>query len=249
MPQDTARIDFKEHLRQEHRIGKISEFLKEIVYGGNDGIVTTFAVVAGFAGAEMYATGTQVATVAVLLFGLANLFADATAMGLGAFLSSRSEQDVYNAVRARERHEIEHNPDFERRETIELLEDRGVTTEDANSFADLYQRYPDLMTDFMMNYEIGMSDPSDGSPALSGFATFIAFICFGVIPLFPYFVLDPAFHTFIISVIATFLALVLLGLVRWRVTQETVLRCVIETVGVGGVCAVVAYVVGIFFRL
>jgi VIT1/CCC1 family predicted Fe2+/Mn2+ transporter len=130
-----------------------------------------------------------------------------------------------------------------------LLEDRGVSTEDARHFADLYQRNPELMADFMMTYEIGMSDPSDGSPALSGVATFLSFVVFGVIPLFPYFVLDPTFTTFVVSVAATFGALVLLGLVRWRVTQETVLRCVTETVGVGGVCAIVAYTVGIFFRL
>lgn len=249
MPHDADRIDFHTHLTQEHKIGKVSEFLKEIVYGGNDGIVTTFAVVAGFAGAAMHEAGAGVATVAVLLFGLANLFADATAMGLGAFLSTRSEHDVYNSIRAKELHEINHNPEFERRETIELLEERGVSTEDANGFADLYQRNPELMADFMMSFEIGMSDPRDDSPVLSGVATFIAFIFFGVIPLIPYILMEPSDETFEISIIATFLALVMLGLVRWRVTQETVLRCVVETVSVGGICAIVAYTVGIFFRL
>ena len=47
----TLSRDFREHLATEHGIGRFSEFLREIVYGGNDGIVTTFAVVAGFAGA------------------------------------------------------------------------------------------------------------------------------------------------------------------------------------------------------
>ena len=59
----------------------LSGSLGEIVYGGNDGIVTTFAIVAGFAGASMHETGAAIGGVAVLLFGLANLFADATAMG------------------------------------------------------------------------------------------------------------------------------------------------------------------------
>lgn len=249
MPDKAARIDFAEHLRTEHRIGKVSEFLKEIVYGGNDGIVTTFAVVAGFSGAAMYEAGAEVATVAVLLFGLANLFADATAMGLGAFLSSRSEHDVYNSVRAKELNEIRTNPAFERRETVEILEDRGIPTEDAEAFAELYLRHPEHMADFMMRYEIGMSDPSDDSPARSGLATFLSFVFFGAIPLIPYFLLDPTETTFRISIAATFAALVMLGLVRWRVTSETVARCVTETVLVGGVCAVVAYTVGIFFRM
>jgi len=169
---------YKNHLRREHRVGNFSEFLKEIVYGGNDGIVTTFAVVAGFAGAGAEGAAT-IGSVAVLLFGLANLFADATAMGLGAFLSSRSERDVYQANRAIEVREIAENPDFERMEVIDLLQERGVSEADAKTFADLYQRNPDLMADFMMQYELGMADPRDDNPAMNGLATFLSFIVFG----------------------------------------------------------------------
>ena len=123
MTQDFAAA-LAEHKRHEHRIGRVQEFLKQIVYGGNDGIVTTFAVVAGFAGfgAEGAAA---IGGIAVLLFGLANLFADATAMGLGEFLSTRSEQDVYRATRAREMLEIESNPAFEKAEAVEVLTGRG----------------------------------------------------------------------------------------------------------------------------
>ena len=169
---------FSSHLRDEHRIGNLESFLKEIVYGGNDGIVTTFAIVAGFAGAGAEGAA-AVGGVAVLLFGLANLFADATAMGLGSFLSSRSEQDVYRATRTRELREIRENPDYERQETLEILEEKGVSDEDAAAFADILQRNPEVMADFMMQYEIGMSDPSDDDPAMNGLATFIAFVIFG----------------------------------------------------------------------
>ena len=101
------------------------------------------------------------------------------------------------------------------------------------------------MADFMMTYEIGMTDPSEESPALNGLATFAAFIFFGVVPLLPYFILEPVSSTFAISVWATFGALVALGLLRWRVTTETVTRCVGETVLVGGTCAAVAFAVGL----
>ena len=93
--------DLPRHLREAHGITTFQVNLRQIVYGGNDGIVTTFAIVAGFAGAG--ADGVmQIGGIAVILFGLANLFADATAMGLGEFLSSRSERDVYRATRRRE---------------------------------------------------------------------------------------------------------------------------------------------------
>ncbi|MEO1000267.1 MAG: VIT1/CCC1 transporter family protein [Pseudomonadota bacterium] len=240
-------FDLAAHKASEHRIGRLQEFLKEIVYGGNDGIVTTFAIVAGFAGAGAEGAA-AVGGVAVLLFGLANLFADATAMGLGAFLSVRSEQDVYRATRAKERGEIDRNPDLERAEMLEILGEKGVAPEDAEAMTAILLRNPELMTDMMMSYEIGMTDPSDDSPAMKGLATFIAFIVFGAVPLIPYFLLEPVTTTFYLSVVATGLALVALGLLRWHVTTETILRCVGETVLVGSICAAVAFGVGLGFR-
>lgn len=248
MPSDFSAT-YQAHLKDEHKISRLSENLKEIVYGGNDGIVTTFAIVAGFAGASMHETGAAIGGVAVLLFGLANLFADATAMGLGAFLSARSEQDVYDAERVKEVREIERNPEFERAEVVEILRERGVSAADAAAFADLYLRNPDLMADFMMQYEIGMSDPSDGSPAMEGLITFLSFIVFGAIPLLPYFFFAPTREMFNISVALTLLGLVLLGVVRWWASNERLARCVAETVAVGGTCAIVAYAVGLAFAL
>lgn len=235
-----------EHKGREHHISKMGEFLKQIIYGGNDGIVTTFAVVAGFAGAGAEGVA-QVGGIAVLLFGFANLFADATAMGLGEFLSARSEKDLYHSVRDKEIYEIIHNPEMERRETIEILSDKGMTIEDANGMADILERYPEYYGDFMMAYEIGMADPADENPAMNGLATFSSFIVFGVIPLIPYFVLEPVPATFNLSVFATFGALCILGLLRYMVIRDNILRCVGETVLVGGVCASVAYIVGLAF--
>ncbi|HSF95523.1 MAG TPA: VIT1/CCC1 transporter family protein [Thermohalobaculum sp.] len=235
--------EFREHLKTEHNLGRMSEFLREIVYGGNDGIVTTFAVVAGFAGAGAKGAAV-VGGIAVLLFGLANLFADATSMALGAFLSARSEADIYRSARARELDEIHRNPDLERAELVEILRTKNVPDPDIAAFADLYGRNPELLADFMMQNEIGMSDPTGGNPAQDALATFLAFLFFGAIPLIPYFLMEPDRATFHWSVFATFAALVLLGLLRWRVTAETAIRCVAETVAVGGICAAIAYLVG-----
>ncbi len=238
--------DFARHKRGEHQIGRLQEYLKQIVYGGNDGIVTTFAVVAGFAGfgAEGAAT---IGGIAVLLFGLANLFADATAMGLGEFLSSRSEQDVYRATREKELHEIKTNTEFEKAEVVEILTARGMGREDAQDIASTMSRNPEFMADFMMQYEIGMADPTDDGPAARGLMTFVSFIFFGSAPLLPYFFMDPVPATFTISILATFSALIALGSLRWHVTNETLARCVGETVLVGGICAAVAYLVGAAF--
>ncbi|MCB1353926.1 MAG: VIT1/CCC1 transporter family protein [Rhodobacteraceae bacterium] len=234
--------------RDGRGIGRAEEFLKQIVYGGNDGIVTTFAVVAGFAGYGAHGAA-ALGGIAVLLFGLANLFADATAMGLGEFLSSRSEQDVYRAARRKEEREIVRNPDRGWSEVIDILIARGMKWEDAHRIADVIVRNPAFMADFMMQYQVGMADPEESSPAARATMTFVSFIAFGSAPLLPYFLLGPDPATFRISAFATFAALVALGLLRWKVTSETLRRCVGETVLVGGICALVAYAVGLAFTV
>lgn len=229
--------------RVEHGVGGMQENLRQIVYGGNDGIVTTFAVVAGFAGAGLEGTA-QIGAIAVLVFGLANLFSDATAMGLGEFLSSRSERDVYTATRAGEVQRIRHEPASEYAEALEILGERGLAPAEARALADQLQKHPALMADFMMSYEFGMANPDDTSPAMNAVYTFVSFILFGAIPLVPYFLRPPDAGSFRLSVAATVLALGALGLLRWHATSERLWRAVGETVLIGGTCAVVAFAVG-----
>jgi VIT1/CCC1 family predicted Fe2+/Mn2+ transporter len=226
----------------------LPDFLREIVYGGNDGIVTTFAVVAGFAGAEAGGTA-AVGALAVLLFGLANLAADATAMGLGAFLSSRSARDLYRTRHARQMTALRLRPQHARRAVVDALRERDVGDDDAERVADVLVRNPAMMAEFILRVRDGLPDPGGESPALTGGATFLSFVLFGSIPLLPYFLLEPTTATFRLSVAATAAALVALGTLRWLVTRESFPRSVGETVLIGGICAVVAYTVGTAFRI
>lgn len=236
-------MDWQAHRREAHALGKTQEFLKQIVYGGNDGIVTTFAIVAGFAGAAAEGVA-QIGGLAVLVFGLANLFADAISMGLGEFLSLRSQHDLYRARRDAELREIARDPEQERMELFEILRQRGLPAGEADTTATILARHPNVMADLMMTYEFGMQDPDEENPALNGFFTFLSFVFFGAIPLLPYFLLAPDNRTFVLSVMATGLALTGLGMLRWNATGENLARSVGETVLVGTVCAVVAYTVG-----
>ena len=214
------------------------------MFGGNDGIVTTFAVVAGFAGAQ--AEGVLgIGTLAVLLFGFANLFADATSMGLGEFLSSRSQGDVYKKIRQQELTAIAERPDLEREEVLAILKHRGVSHADSTQFVEVLERNPEMMADFMMSYEFGLADPEDENPILNGIYIFLSFLTFGLVPLSPYLFLPAEPATFTLSVFATFAALFTLGFLRWYATLERLMACLMETVLVGGVCAVVAYGVGL----
>lgn len=238
-----GQMDWQAHRREAHSLGRTQEFLKQIVFGGNDGIVTTFAIVAGFAGAQAEGVA-QIGGVAVLVFGLANLFADAVSMGLGEFLSLRSQHDLYRKRRQSELREIAENPRQECREIYEILRQRGLPDAEAETTAGILARHPELMADLMMTYEFGMSDPDEDSPALNGVFTFASFVAFGAVPLLPYFFLEANPRTFVLSLVFTFFALVGLGLLRWSATGERLDRTVGETVLVGTICAAVAFAVG-----
>lgn len=241
-------FDLDEHLRKEHKRTPFAEYLREIVYGGNDGIVTTFAVVAGFAGAQRDPAASAVPIVSVLLFGLANLFADGLSMALGSFLSLHADQEVYRSEKAREHHEIIHEPGNEFEETIEILKRKQFTEKDATTLANIYRKNPKYWTEFMMKDELEMQNPEHEKPHLIAIVTFLAFTAFGFIPLVP-FVLRLGVNAFSISVWFTVFALLLLGFLRATVTQRKPLQGILETVLVGGISASVAYLVGSFFRI
>lgn len=225
------------------RLGRVQEYLKQIVYGGTDGIVTTFAIVAGFAGAQAEGVA-EVGTIAVLLFGLANLFADGVSMGLGEFLSLRAQHDLYRAHRAEERRRSFETPDQQCTRLTEILRAKGLSPQDAADASAIFTRHPDVMAEMILAEETGLRDPDGESPARNGTFTFAAFITFGAVPLIPYLLLDATPATTRLSILATGVALVLLGLLRWHASGERLWRSVGETVLVGTVCAAVAFGVG-----
>ncbi len=242
--------EFEQHLDQEHRMSPFTTYLKEIVYGGIDGIVTTFAVVAGFSGAQHMGGNAAIPMLSVLLFGFANLFADATSMGLGNFLSVRADQDVYKKERRKERHEIEHNTDFEKAETQHMLVAKGFAPEQAEKLTSIYATNKDYWAEFMMKEELDMPNPLGDNPFFTAIATSLSFIIFGLIPLIPYIFLRGLFdNEFLISIIFTCTALVILALLRWKVTGRDFIKTFSETVLVGGISALVAYAVGTLFRI
>ncbi len=243
---DTGQIPKEE----KDKLSAIKEYFTEVIYGGIDGIITTFAVVAGFSGAALSGDSTtSLGFLTVLLFGLANLFADATSMGLGNFLSVKSEKDLYIVARKEEENKLATNPEAEITKTISLLQDKGFAREDAGTLASIYRKNHEYWADFIMNHDLEMSDPRGTNPAITGFVTFISFMVFGVIPLLPFIVNISAdvSTVFTYSVVGTFVSLILLGLLKWRVVGCTLQSALFEVIVVGGVAATIAYYVGTFF--
>lgn len=227
----------------DHPLGRVQEFLKQIVFGGTDGIITTFAVVAGFAGAQVQGVA-QIGGLAVLLFGLANLFADGVSMGLGEFLSLRAQQDLYRTRRGTELRTFAEHPAGQTERLSRMLARKGLAPTEAETAAAIFSHHPQIMTELLLAEEIGLRPPEGESPVLNGIVTTGAFMLFGTVPLLPYLLFDATAETTRLSLVSTLLALLLLGLLRWHAIGERLWRSVGETVLVGTVCATVAFAVG-----
>jgi VIT1/CCC1 family predicted Fe2+/Mn2+ transporter len=229
--------------REEHGAASHA-YLGNMVYGGLDGIVTTFAVVSGVAGARL---GNGI----VLILGLANLFADGFSMAVGAYLSSKSEQEYYDRECQREAWEVEHFPKGERSELIAIYRAKGYSDEDANRLVDIQTQKPDLWVKTMMVEELGMMKDAR-NPMTSALATLGSFILAGVLPLLVYLVglaaPVPAGVSFPASLGLSAVALFALGAAKVLVTERNFLKSGLEMLVVGGAAAGVAYIVGALLK-
>jgi len=237
-PQQIARAAKEQHG------GAGSQYLGDLVYGGLDGIITTFAVVSGVAGANL---GTSV----ILIMGLANLFADGFSMATGAYLSSKSEQEYYEREWQREAWEVEHFPEGERLEMLEIYRQQGYSDEDAHTLTEILVRQPQRWIEAMMVHELKLL-PDERQPLRSGLATFLAFVTAGSVPMLVYLagLLTPIASdtAFMISIALSALALFGLGAAKVVVTRMNALRSGLEMLIVGGLAAAVAYVVGALLK-
>jgi len=235
------KLALREHQEHAHHGTRLGEFIRGIVYGGNDGIVTTFAVVAGTVGAGM-------PRYVVIILGVANLLADGASMATGAYLSLKSEFDQYKRLRREEKQEIANDPEIERAEILAYLESKGVPQKELEQMTDTIISNEELWADIMMLSEHGMARESYNKPLEHALVTFCSFAFFGSIPLVSYILPFDLALRFPIAIAATISSLYVLGLTRSIVTQERLFRGPLEIMGVGALGACIAYGVGIALR-
>jgi VIT1/CCC1 family predicted Fe2+/Mn2+ transporter len=228
----------QEHRQEELHGNQLGPFIHDIVYGAHDGIVTTFAVVAGTVGADLPPG-------IIIILGVANLLADGVSMGVGNFLSLKSETDQYERLYKEELLEIEKDPEIEREEIREAYAAKGFTGKDLDRVVEVLTADKARWADTMMMEEHGMTKEATSQPMLHGLMTFTGFVIFGAVPLLPYFFGKPSFQ---IAIAATFVALVLLGMMRSFVTRERMIRGVLEIIAIGAVTTVIAYGVGVVLK-
>ncbi|MEP3280019.1 MAG: VIT1/CCC1 transporter family protein [Stappiaceae bacterium] len=163
-------------------VGPKINYLRDWVYGGIDGAVTTFAIVAGAIGAEL-------STGIVLVLGIANLLADGFSMAAANYAGTKAEIDDYNRLRAMEERHIDLFPEGEREEIRQIYKLKGYRGSQLERLVSLITGKKENWIDTMLNEEHGLSNVLR-SPVKSALATFAAFVLCGGVPLLP-FVIEP----------------------------------------------------------
>lgn len=231
----------KAHREEDIHGSRLAPFIQDIVYGGIDGIVTTFAVVSGSAGAALPGY-------VVIILGLANLFADGLSMGVGNFLSIRSERDNYRRLFEEEKEEIRKDPVVEREEIREIYAKKGFTGAELDAVVARITADENVWAETMMHEEHGMTPEDMDVPWLHGMMTFFSFIFFGGIPILPYIFQVRVEWSFIVAIISTGISLILLGFLRSWVTRQRLFWGLVEIVWLGAMTAAVAYFVGVLLK-
>ena len=218
---------------------RIERYLGEFVYGGMDGCVTTFAVVAGSVGANLDSA-------IIIILGFANLFADGFAMSIGAYLSSKSESDNLIKLKQIALQKINHFPNEERKTIEQIYKVKGFEGDMLQEVVNTITSDKNRWLDVLEKEKMGMSRSSK-TPFLVGLVTFISFVFIGLIPLSIYvwdYLWYPLNDLFFWSCFLTSIGFVLIGFLKTYVTETNIWKGVSETLLLGLMAAVVAYFVG-----
>lgn len=219
-------------------------WISDFVYGGIDGSVTTFAAVAGVAGAQLSVS-------IVLIIGFANLLADGVSMAVGKYSSDKAEKQRIQRIRRLEYQSIIDKPEEETAEIEVILRNHGFTGNALESAVNVITHNKDAWVELMMKYEFNVAEEAI-YPMRSAITTFIAFNVVGLIPLLGYLFMPVLPMTeseiFLLTCVFTMIALFVVGAIKSRVTDEAWWKSGGKTLLAGGIAATLAYAVGYFLR-
>jgi len=227
-----------EAIRQRLSAGPHHNYLRDWIYGGVDGSVTTFAVVTGVVGARL-------PLIVIVIMGFANLIADGFSMAASNFLGTRSEHDDLRRLEAVEYRHIKLAPQGEREEVRQIFARKGFAGPDLNRVVELITADRKRWVQTMLADEYGLP-PSVRSPWLAAFSTFSAFVVCGLVPLIPFLIGLP--RPLVLAIVMTGGVFFAIGSLKSRWSTASWWRSGFSTLFVGGLAAGLAFVVGLVLK-
>ncbi len=212
--------------------------LRDMIYGGIDGAVTTFAIVAGVEGAGL-------APRVIIALGIANVLADGFSMAAGNYSGTKAELDEVRRLRAIEDDHITRYPEGEREELRQILELKGLSGDVLEKATDAITADRKRWIDIMLTDEYGMPS-TDPRPMAAAVATFLAFLAAGLVPLLPF--LTGMARPFETAIVITGIVFFTIGAAKSRWSLTPWWRSGLETLAIGSAAAAIAFCVGLLFH-
>ena len=236
-PQTIVPESLRKHTEDVHIPG--GGIVRELVFGANDGLVAAFAVASGVNGAGVKSS-------VIFIAGIAELIGGTIAMGLGAYLSTKSQIEYYRGEMNREGYEVDNFPDTERQEVREIYESKGFHGEILEKIISHITADRKRWIDIMMREELGLSLDGITAPVKSGIATGFAYTFGALMPVLPYAFMQP-FSGLISSAIITLTVLFGVGAAKTVVTGKNFFRSGFESMAIGGIAAAATFLAGKIF--
>lgn len=219
--------------------GPQASYLRDWVLGGIDGAVTTFAVVAGVAGADL-------STSVILILGAANLIADGFSMAAGNYSGVKAEKDDYERLREMERRHIALTPEGEREEIRQIFAAKGFEGDDLERAVEIITASHERWISVMLEEEFG-APKIERSALISGAATFAAFFICGAVPLLPY-LFGAGEKALMAAIMMTGAVFFGIGAMKSKWSTARWWASGLETFTIGMVAAGFAYIIGALLK-
>jgi len=220
-----------------HKKNGFGSTLRELVFGMEDGMVSTMGAITGIA----VGSGDHFI---VVLSGFVIIAVESISMGVGSYLSNKSESNMEKRILSEEKQEIADMPAEEAEELVGLLTADGWSQEIAEKMAVEAEGKPELMLREMAYRELKIIPHKEESPLKNGFVMLGSYIVGGLIPLLPYFLLPDPIKTIPLSISVTLVGLFALGVYTTKFSLRSWWKGGLEMLALAGLAGFVGYLVG-----
>ncbi len=230
-------MDLQKSYKIQHNISRLEGMIREVVFGMEDGMVSTLGSVTGIAvGSGNHST--------VVLAGLVIIAVESISMGIGSYLSNRSEEEVSARKLSEEKSEIKNYPQEEKEELRGMYVKDGWPEKLAREMSEAVSLNPELMLKEMAFRELQVFPSHTSVSIKGGFYMFGSYVIGGLLPLLSYLLL-PIHQAIPASILLTLMGLFALGATATKFTKQPVIKSGVKMLLVGGVALAVGLVVGI----
>jgi len=228
----------KEHVKHERLHAPVGKFLRHAIFGMNDRLVSTLALMAGLAGAAM---GKEV----IVIAGLAEMMAGAISMSLGTYISTKSQLEFYGEEIEKEKKDLDNSPQMEKEHVREIYRRKGFVGKELDRVVERLTSNKKRWLNILVNEELGLNNSKMESAWISGVVMFFAFIIGAFIPLSS-FVFVPMSFALKAAITSSLLLLFFVGAGKTHFTGRSWIKSGFEMVFVGILATGVAYYLGDF---